>query len=123
MIQTGGYSNIFRGQLYQQGYGLGGYFRRFFKWIVPLAQKHALPVLEDGAKTIGRQAINSISNIAHDVVSGKNIQNSINEHGKNAIENIKTNLENKLEGRGIKRKKKVIFLKKPKQKIDIFSEN
>ena len=45
--QLGGYE-VFKGPMYQQGYGLGGYFRKFFKWIVPIAEKHVLPHLKSG---------------------------------------------------------------------------
>lgn len=38
MKQAGGGSNYdyFRGDVYQKGYGLGGTFKKFFKWIVPI---------------------------------------------------------------------------------------
>ena len=37
--------DVFRGSIYQKGYGLGGNFRKFFNWIVPLFQKYALPTI------------------------------------------------------------------------------
>ncbi len=38
MEQAGGSSdyNYFRGSVYQKAYGLGGSFKRFFKWIIPI---------------------------------------------------------------------------------------
>ena len=43
--QTGGDDyNSFIGELYQRGYGLGGIFGRFIKWIIPLIKKGAGPL-------------------------------------------------------------------------------
>jgi hypothetical protein len=116
--------SIYRGAYQQRGYGLGGAFRRFFKWIVPVFQQHALPVLESGAKTVGKEALNSISNIVKDVSAGKNVKESAQEHFNSAMDNLKEKAENALAGRGIKRKRKsnkkqFIILKRKNQ--DIFS--
>jgi hypothetical protein len=37
--------DVFRGSIYQKGHGLGGNFRKFFNWIVPLFQKYAMPTI------------------------------------------------------------------------------
>ena len=50
MDQAGGEYNVYRGSMYQKGYGLGGSFRKFFSWIIPLVKKHALPTIESGIK-------------------------------------------------------------------------
>lgn len=123
--QLGGGQDVFRGPMYQQGYGLGGYFRKFFKWIVPIAQKHALPHLQNGAEAIGKQVSESISNIARDTINGKNIRDSAQNNVDIAISNLKNQAEAKLRGEGIKRKRaksrSVIFKRKPKAKHrDIF---
>ena len=116
--QLGGI-NIYRGNFFQRGYGLGSYFSRFFKWLVPLAKKHALPVLQNAATTVGKEAINTASNIIDDVAKGRNIHDASREHTETAINSIKNKIENSLEGKGIKRlkKKKIIFVKKLKKDI------
>ncbi len=117
----GGILDVYRGPLYQKGYGLGGYFQRFFKWIVPLVKKHALPVLTNTGKEIGNQAVESLSNIGKDLIKGRNIVEAADEHLNTAADNIKRKVEDTLEGRGIKKKNKLIFVKKNRKK-DIFDE-
>ena len=119
--QFGGVENVFKGPMYQQGYGLGGYFKKFFKWLIPIAEKHVMPSIKSGLETIGKQAIDSASRIASDAVNGRNIQEAAREHVSQAIDNLKSKAENKLAGNGKKRKKfnlqKIIS---KKQQKDIF---
>ena len=122
--KLGGVQIVFRGPMYQQGYGLGGYFKRFFRWIIPIAQQHLLPHLKTGAETIGKQAVQTISDIANDTISGRNIKESSKQHFDTAINNLKEKVENKLNGRGIKRKRnnnKLVIYKKRKINQDIFN--
>ena len=111
---------VFRGPMYQQGYGLGGYFRNFFKWIIPMAEKHALPHLKSGLEAVKNQAIQSVSNIAQDTIKGKNIRDSLQENVSQAIENLKSKAENKLRGGGKRKKIHKIVFKKKKNTNDIF---
>jgi len=55
MRQAGGEmpNNVYVGRVFQKGSGLGGMFKKFFRWIVPLVKKHALPVLKKGASAVG----------------------------------------------------------------------
>ena len=118
--QVGGYE-VFRGPMYQQGYGLGGYFRNFFKWIVPIAEKHVLPHIKSGIKVVGNQALASVANIANDAVKGRDIQEAVKENVSQAIDNLKSRAERKLRGEGYKHtKKKKILYKKRKISSDIF---
>ena len=117
--QLGGYE-VFKGPMYQQGYGLGGYFRKFFKWIVPIAEKHVLPHLKSGLNVVGNQALASVANIATDAVKGRDIQEAVKENVSQAIDNLKTKAERKLRGEGHKQKKKKIIYKKRKISNDIF---
>ena len=36
---------VFRAMKFQRGYGLGGVFRKLFKWIVPIFKEKAFPSL------------------------------------------------------------------------------
>ena len=123
----GGEYKVFRGPLYQQGYGFGGYFKKFFKWIVPIAEKHLLPKLKYGAEELGKQGIESLSNIASDILKGKNIKKAAEENLNLAIDKIKDKVESNLKGSGIKRKAKKVFFQKlkknKKSKKDIFKDD
>ena len=104
---------------------LGGHFRRFFNWVKPIFTKHALPALKESSKTLGKEAISSISDISKGIIEGKNLNDAVNTRVSQAISNIKDKVEKKLEGKGIKRshnnfKKNTIF-KKHKKINDIFS--
>ena len=91
MDQAGGSNyDYFKGNIYQKGYGLGGTFKRFFKWIVPIFKRHALPVVQSGLKSVGKEVISSASKIANDVVEGKNFRDSTNENVETSINNLKT---------------------------------
>ena len=104
----GGYE-VFRGPMYQQGYGIGGYFRRFFKWVVPVAEKHALPHLKSGLSAIKNQALESVASIAKDTVAGRDVRAAVQEHVSQAIDNLKNKAEKTLSGEGKKRPKKILY--------------
>ncbi len=110
---------MFRGPMYQQGYGLGGYFRRFFKWLVPIAQKHVLPHVKDGLETVGKQVLESGKNFARDAIRGKNVRDAAKDRFDEALEILKDKADKKLSGEGRKKKKRKIIFKKRKYK-DIF---
>jgi hypothetical protein len=119
--QFGGQQLIFKGPMFQKGYGLGGYFKRFFKWIVPLAEKHVLPKLKSGAQTIGKELVNATTNVVKEAIDGKNVKESVDQHFNSAFDNIKQTAETKLSG-GKKRsiKGRVLYLKKKSKKKDYF---
>ena len=60
----GGDYNTFKGALYQRGYGLGGMFGRFIKWIIPLIKKSAGPLLKGAASALGSEAVTTATNIS-----------------------------------------------------------
>jgi len=113
LAQIGGEYNYFRGANFQPGYGLnyqhgaglGTMFRRLASWVVPIFKKHALPVIESGIKTVGQEALDSAADVAKDLISGKNLKDASSDRLITAIENLKQKAENKLSGKGIKRKK------------------
>lgn len=118
---SGNDNPFYKGAVYQRGYGIGSQFKRFFNWIVPLFKKHAVPTLERGLKKLGEESINSVSNIAKDVISGKDLKSSAQENINRSISNLKQSVEDTLEGKGIKRKRsKILLLKKSKRLKDIF---
>jgi hypothetical protein len=110
---------VFKGPMYQQGYGLGGYFSRFFKWLVPIAQKHIVPHLKSGIERIGREGTETIAKLAQDAFANRNLKDSSKEHLNQAVNNLKQSFEDTLEGKGVKKKIKRIVYKKARIK-DIF---
>lgn len=128
--QAGGTNyNVYKGSLYQKGYGLGGMSRRFFNWVIPLFKKNILPSLQSGAKALGKEAISSVSDISQSVLAGTDFKTASDERINKAISNLKEKVESKLEGNGIKRnnksrKYKTVFKKQNFKKTrfdDIFS--
>ena len=111
-IQYGG-GEPFKGPPYQLGYGLGGSFRKFFKWIVPLVKQHALPQIQSGISDIGRTAMSSVSDFARDVADGRDLKTSANTHASRAISAVKEKIEKKLSG-GKRKRKTRVTRKKPK---------
>ena len=64
-----------------------------------------------------------MTNIAKDIISGKDLKQSATENINNSINNLKEAAEASLRGDGIKRKIFTIFKKskKNKKQLDIFS--
>ena len=130
LAQAGGDYNYYRGSRFQEGYGgiggfnkqsgegLGGLFRKFASWIIPIVKKYAIPTLKSGALAVGREALDSASNVAKDVLKGENFQNSLNSRFNKSVDNLKDLADKSQQGNGIKRPrtlKNVIILKKQKK--------
>ena len=69
--QKGGSLPAFHGARFQRGYGLGSIFRGLFHW--------AMPHLQQGAKVIGKKALQTGFNVAQDVLDGDNIKTAVHE--------------------------------------------
>lgn len=101
--QASGNYPVFRGSVYQRGYGLGNVFQRFFSWALPLLKQHALPI----AKVLGKEVINNVASVANDAIDGRDIKESVNEKLKNTLEKLQ-------KGKGVKRKSNKESKKKKK---------
>ena len=89
MRQAGGGSidQFYDAPLYQQGYGIGNFFARLYKSV--------LPYLKIGAKKIGKQFLNSSANVINDMNS--------NQMGfKHAVQKESKTYLKKLTGNGYK---------------------
>ena len=75
--QKGGNLPAFHGARFQRGYGLGSIFKGLFRW--------AIPHLQQGAKVIGKKALQTGVNVAQDVLGGDNIKTAISKQAKQAI--------------------------------------
>jgi hypothetical protein len=71
-----GFGAGFVGRPYQRGNGLGSIFGSIFKAVAPLA-KSAL-------RTVGKTALRTGLSVAGDALSGRNVVESLEDHGKMA---------------------------------------
>lgn len=109
--QAAGNNNVFRGAPYQRGYGLGGAFKRFFSWALPIIKQNLKPTLQH----IGKEVISGVSNLTSDAISGKDVEASAKEHFKQAVKNLGGQA-----GNGYKRRRKTKIKSHKKRKLDIF---
>jgi hypothetical protein len=63
-------------------------------------------LLKKVLKRWGKTAIKTAADIARDSISGRDIKESTHDRLNLAIDNLKDQIEKKIEGRGIKRKKR-----------------
>ena len=67
--QKGGNLQAFHGARFQQGYGLGSIFKGLFRW--------AMPHLQQGAKVLGKKALQTGAQVAQDVLEGNNVNTAL----------------------------------------------
>ncbi|CAF0861277.1 unnamed protein product [Brachionus calyciflorus] len=72
----------FQGSFYQKGYGLGGIFRRIFKYIMPIVRENALPAL----KKFGKELLKSAAYLVNDSLSGDDLKSKKMKLFKNSNE-------------------------------------
>lgn len=105
MTQQGGKMFVFHGAPYQRGYGIGSFFQSL--------ARRALPFLQQGAKTLGKAALNTGVNIAQDVLAGKSLKDSTRSRVQQTAQTLKEQALNRLQtGRGRKRLKRKALQKK-----------
>ena len=71
---------VFTGPRTQRGYGLGGILGRLFR--------PAMPLIRQGAKTLGRQVLSTGVGIAQDALEGKNIKTAAKTRFRQAGSNL-----------------------------------
>jgi hypothetical protein len=111
---------VFKGDLMQEGYGLGGIISGLFRRAIPIFA----PILKEGAKTIGKVALKTGRNVLADVVNDKSsFKDSLRKRVGEALsaDIIKEgNLTNKPQNQSKRRKttsKKYIAHKRNKKDI------
>ena len=75
--QKGGNLPAFRGSRFQQGYGLGSIFKGLFRW--------AMPHLQQGAKILGKKALQTGAQVAQDVLDGDDVKTAVSKRAKQAL--------------------------------------
>ena len=78
-----GYTPVYRGGAWQQGYGLGSIFGSLFR--------SAIPLLKDTGKTfvknLSRKALKTGVGVAGDVIRGRNLEDSVKKRMIQAMTN------------------------------------
>lgn len=87
----------------QRGAGLGSIFGSLARRLIPFAKNFLLPAAQ---KYILPHATEAAKSIADDIFSGKNVKQSLKEHGKTAIKGIGNQLLSQ-SGSGRKRKRSI----------------
>ena len=123
--QEGSDLPILRGVRNQRGHGLGNWFRSFYRYIVPVLKKHAVPVLKKGATILGTEAIKTAANVATDKIAGKNFEEASRTRIDEGLDNISKQWNQKGGGKRKKTKFKKVGLnhKKLRRLKDIFDSN
>ena len=75
--QKGGNLPAFHGARFQRGYGLGSIFKGLFRW--------AMPHLQQGAKALGKKALQTGVQVAQDVLAGENVNTATKKRAKQAL--------------------------------------
>ena len=75
--QKGGNLPAFHGSRFQRGYGLGSIFKGLFRL--------ALPHLQQGAKVLGKKALQTGVQVAQDVLAGENVKTATKNRAKQAL--------------------------------------
>jgi hypothetical protein len=70
--QCGGNIAGYRGARFQRGYGIRGIFKSL--------ARYAIPLFKQGAKVVGKRALQAATEVEHDVIQGKNVRESVKTH-------------------------------------------
>jgi hypothetical protein len=117
--------NVFQGTKYQRGYGFGNIFKKLFKWVMPIFEQKAVPIL----KTVGKTILKGTTNFAEDAIDGKNVKESAKRRFEESLDEL-SDKAGVMRGNGFKRpinkKRKIATNKKKKNKekrdFDIFDK-
>ena len=113
--QSGSGVSVFQGSRTQRGHGLGSILSGFFRNVWPLIQT--------GAKAIGKQALRTGLHIANDVAEGQKFTESTQRRIPEGIkEFVSSNNFTTQSGSGRTRRKRSLKRKAKRVKLDIFDK-
>ena len=92
-----GRGKYFVGTRYQRGYGILQNIARFL-----------LPIAKNVASVAGQEGISAGTKILGDISQGRNIKESLMEHGKSGLENLATKMQQCGKGKQVKRRRRYI---------------
>ena len=78
--QRGGNIAGYRGARFQRGYGIGGIFKSL--------ARYAIPLFKQGAKVVGKRALQAATEVGQDVLQGKNVRESVKTHGGKVVKDF-----------------------------------
>ena len=78
--QRGGNITRYRGERFQRGYGIGGIFKSL--------ARNAIPLFKQGAKVVGKRALQAATEVGQDVLRGKNVRESVKTHGGEVVKDF-----------------------------------
>ena len=78
--QRGGNIAGYRGARIQRGYGIGGIFKSL--------ARYAIPPFKQGAKVVGKRALQAATEVGQDVLQGKNVRESVENHGGKVVKDF-----------------------------------
>jgi len=116
---------VFRGTLYQKGYGIAGLLSGLARHALPLIKSAVLPLIKKGSKKLGQIALQSGSEIIQNSLEGKPIKKTLKKVAKSRLDDLVKSATVTGAG-GIKRlgiKRKRLTRSKPYKKIrfnDVF---
>ena len=89
--QAGGLLPYFSGKTVQKGYGIGSIFSKLVKGDIK-------PMLQQGARTVGKELLNTGASFISDVLSGKNLKEAAKDNlisgAKNLFSTLHTSVVN-----------------------------
>ncbi len=85
---------VYKGVLYQRGYGLGQYYDYsgrhglgFVDGLMSLARL-VMPTMKTGLKYLGNQAVETVANIAQDAIAGKELKEAAKQRVQETAKDI-----------------------------------
>ena len=78
--QRGGNIAGYRGARFQSGYGIGGIFKSL--------ARHAIPLFKQGAKVVGKRALQAATEVGQDVLQGKNVREFVETRGGKVVKDF-----------------------------------
>jgi hypothetical protein len=86
--QRGGIIAGFRGARMQRGYEIGGIFKSL--------ARYAIPLFKQGAKAVGKRALQAATEVGQETLQGKNVRESFKVRGKQAASYLAENAAKKV---------------------------
>ena len=117
--QAGGQYTSYVDARRQRGHGLGGIFKKLFRYVMPFIQSHAVPVIKQGVSALGAEAIKTAGNVATDMIKGGDLRESIKAHSSAAVQNLSKRAQSTLRtgsGYNKNKRKRVSFSFSHKEK-------
>ena len=78
--QRGGNIAVYRGARMQRGYGIGVIFKSL--------ARYAIALFKQGAKVVGKRALQAATEVGQDVLQGKNVRESVETHGGKVVKDF-----------------------------------